>query len=220
MSDTEVRQERIATTLCDFIHGQAAMENRRYLRLMARSPRLFVPGGVYHVYSRGSNRQSIFSFDGDRVDFLECLARVVERHELRCLAYCLMSNHYHLVLETADGHVSSAMKSLNGRYSLRFNRRYGRDAHLFRNRFGAVLQESETQLLSALRYTVRNPVDAGLCAAPEEWPWSSYRACAGLDPAPTFLDLTAVLSYFGDESEAAMSRFRELTTRSHGPIGV
>jgi putative transposase len=185
-----------------------------------RAQRRFVPGGVYHVYSRGSNRQSIFAFDSDRVDFLECLTRVVERYELRCFAYCLMPNHYHLVLGTPDEHLSSAMKALNGRYAQRFNRRHRRDAHLFKNRFGAVLQESESQLLWALLYTVRNPVESGLCAAPDEWPWSSYRACAGLDSAPTFLDLTGVLSFFGDESEAAMIRFREFASHSRDPIGV
>jgi len=177
---------------------------------MARAQRDFLPGAIYHVYSRGSNRQAIFSFDSDRMDFLMCLDRVVRRYELRCLAYCLMPNHYHLVLETPSGALSSAMKALNGRYALRFNRRYERDAHLFKNRFGAVLQDAESQLLWALRYTVRNPVESGLCAQPDEWPWSSYRACAGLEPAPLFLDLPHVLSFFGDTSRVAMSRYRDL----------
>jgi len=102
------------------------------------------------------------------------------------------------------------MKALNGRYALRFNRRHERDAHLFKNRFGAVQQESESQLLWVLRYTARNPVESGLCAQPDEWPWSSYRACAGLEPAPAFLAVTDVLSYFGNESREAMARYREL----------
>jgi putative transposase len=176
---------------------------------MPRPQRAFVPGGIYHLFSRGSNRQAIFSFDSDRIDFLDCVRRVVERHELRCLAYCLMLNHYHLVLETPDERLSPAMKALNGRYSLRFNRRHERDAHLFKNRFGAVLQDSTDQLLWTLRYTVRNPVEAGLCASPDEWPWSSYRACAGLSRGPTFLDVVGALSYFGDEYPAAVSRYRE-----------
>lgn len=179
---------------------------------MPRPPREFVPGAAYHVFARGSNRQSIFRFDSDRADFLMCLERVVGRFELRCIAYCLMPNHYHLVLETLDGALSAAMKAINGRYSLRFNRRYGRDAHLFKNRFGAVLQESESQLLWTLRYTVRNPVESGLCADPGEWPWSSYRACAGVEPAPTFLDLGGALTYFGDTSPTAMARYRTHVT--------
>ena len=187
---------------------------------MPRAPRSFVPGAVYHVYSRGSNRQAIFSFDSDRVDFLICLDRVVHRYELRCLAYCLMPNHYHLVLEASEGPLSPALKTLNGRYALRFNRRYKRDAHLFKNRFGAVLQETESQLRWTLRYTVRNPVESSLCAQPDEWPWSSYRACAGLEPAPSFLDLSRVLSYFGDESREAMARYRDLVSEVQGDLGV
>ena len=177
---------------------------------MVRAPRSFVPGAVYHVFSRGSNRQAIFVFDSDRVDFLVCLDRVVLNYELRCLAYCLMTNHYHLILDAPEGSFSAAMKALNGRYALRFNRRHERDAHLFKNRFGAVQQESESQLLWVLRYTARNPVESGLCAQPDEWPWSSYRACAGLEPAPAFLAVTDVLSYFGNESREAMARYREL----------
>jgi hypothetical protein len=131
-----------------------------------------------------------------------------------------MPNHYHLVLETADGALSDAMKALNGRYALRFNQRYGRDAHLFRNRFGAVLQESEPQLLWTLRYTVRNPVESDLCALPEEWPWSSYRACAGLEPAPAFLALAELHSLFSDEPRQATARYRDLILAARGDVGV
>jgi REP element-mobilizing transposase RayT len=173
-----------------------------------RSPRTFIPGGTYHVFARGSNRQAIFRYDSDRADFLMCLERVVRQFDLSCMGYCLMPNHYHLVVETPDGALSEAMKALNGRYSLRFNRRHGRDAHLFRNRFGAVLQETHSQLLWTLRYLARNPVESGLCAEPGEWPWSSYRACTGLEHAPTFLDLTSALAHFGDMPERQMSGYR------------
>ena len=99
------------------------------------------------------------------------------------------------------------MKALNGRYALRFNRRYGRGAHLFKNRFGAVAQESEPQFHATIRYTARNPVDKGLCAEPAEWHWSSYRASAGLESAPRFLDVSALLSYFGDRSDRARANY-------------
>jgi putative transposase len=179
-----------------------------------------VAGGIYHVFSRGSNRQAIFALDSDRTDFLECLSRVVRVYKLSCLGYCLMPNHYHLVLETPDARLSYAMKALNGRYALRFNHRYGRSAHLFKNRFGAVRQETEPQLLWTLRYTVWNPVESGLCAAPDEWPWSSYRASVGLVKPPPYLHVAHLLSFFGDELEAARSQYRDLVAAPLELIGV
>ncbi len=187
---------------------------------MARSPRAFEPGDIYHVFTRGSNRQAVFLYDTDRTDFLDCLSRVVRRHELQLLGYCLMPNHFHLILRTPGSALSEAMKGLNGRYALRFNRRYQRDAHLFKNRFGAVLQESDDQLRWTLRYVVRNPVDIGLCREPAEWPWSSYRACVGLEPAPAYLDVPHVLSYFGDNDTKAMARYRDAVDEDGSPIGV
>lgn len=187
---------------------------------MGRPPRELVPGGIYHVFSRGSNRQAIFAFDSDRVDFLECLGRVVRAYDLRCLSYCLMPNHYHLIVEIPHGQLSQALKGLNGRYALRFNRRYGRDAHLFKNRFGAVLQESEPQFFETLRYVARNPVEGGLCAHPDEWPWSSFRASVGLDARPPFLDVERLLSFFADEAATAMARYRELVLRPDDLGGV
>jgi putative transposase len=177
---------------------------------MPRERRNFIAGGTYHVFSRGSNKQAIFRYDSDRVDFLECFQRVVLRYELQCIAYCLMPNHFHLVVETPDGRLSEAMKALNGRYSLRHNKRYSCDAHLFKNRFGAVAQETDEQLFSTLRYVARNPVMAALCAAPGEWPWSSYRASIGEVNPPTFFGLTRLLSYFGGASATAMARYRDL----------
>lgn len=187
---------------------------------MGRAARVFADEAIYHVYSRGSNRQAIFVFDSDRTDFLECVSRVVRTYELRCFSYCLMLNHYHLVVWTPDERLSLAMKALNGRYALRFNRRHGRDAHLFKNRFGAVLQETDSQFFWTLRYTVQNPVAKGLCARPDEWPWSSYRASAGLDDIPAFLDVEGLLSFFGDQFEVAMARYREFVVGPRELIGV
>ena len=179
---------------------------------MGRSPRHFVAGGIYHVYSRGSNRQAIFTFDSDRFEFLYCLERAVARAGATCLAYCLMSNHYHLVLETHDGELSSLMQSLNGGYANRFNRHHERDAHLFRNRFGSVHQETHEQFTWTLRYVAMNPVSSGMCADPAEWRWSSYRHTIGLEPAPAFLSVARLLSFFGDTAESAMSLFRASVT--------
>ncbi len=164
-------------------------------------------GGIYHVFSRGSNKQAIFFFDEDRVDLLRCLARVVERHPIACLAYVLMPNHCHYLFRLTEGRLSPAMKELNGRYALRLNRRYRRTAHLFENRFGAVLQESTEQLLWTSRYIVRNPVRAGLCQHPAEWMWSSYRATAGIDPCPSFLSVAELLPYYADEPSRARATY-------------
>jgi REP-associated tyrosine transposase len=176
-----------------------------------------VAGGVYHVYARGSNRQAVFMFDSDRADFLACLARVISRTNLSCLAYCLMSNHYHLVLQTHDAELSLGMQMLNGAYANRFNRRYERDAHLFRNRFGAVYQETQPQLEWTLRYVVMNPVEKGLCGGPDEWRWSSYRASVGIDEVPSFLDVRRLLSLYGDTPDTAMARYR---SSIEGLVGV
>lgn len=128
-----------------------------------------------------------------------------------------MSNHYHLVLVTHDGELSRALQVLNGRYANRFNHRYDRDAHLFKNRFGATPQRTTAQLLWTLRYTVMNPVESGLCGGPDEWRWSSYRASAGIEPAPRFLDVKRLWSLFGGMSASGVSRYR---TAIHGIVGV
>ena len=179
---------------------------------MGRAPRNFFAGGVYHVFARGSNRQPIFSLDSDRVHFLLCLQKTLARARTRCLTYCLMTNHYHLVLETDDGQLSRVMQSLNSRYSLGFNDRYGRVAHLFKNRFGAVHQQTTPQLLWTLRYVVQNPVSKGLCGAPEDWPWSSYRAAVGLERPPRFLDVARLHSYFDDEPGRARTLYRDFVS--------
>jgi REP element-mobilizing transposase RayT len=187
-----------------------------------RPLRQWIAGGVYHVFSRGSNRQAVFVHDTDRIDLLGCAERVIERHDIECLAFGLMPNHCHWLfrIPLGDDRLSWAMKELNGRYSLRFNRRYRREAHLFRNRFGAVCQESEDQLRWTVRYIVRNPVEAELCADPSELPWTSHRATAQIDPPPRFLAISTLLSYFGDTTEAAVARYVEFVSGEPANPGV
>jgi REP element-mobilizing transposase RayT len=153
-----------------------------------RAPRTFVDHGIYHVASRGSDRQPLFSFDGDRLAFLERLTATVDRYELACVAYCLMGNHYHLVVQTPDSRLSRALQELNGGYSRHFNRTHGHSAHLFQNRFFARLIDSDAYLLTVCRYVANNPVRAGLCGRAADWPWSSHRASAGLVPTPPLLN--------------------------------
>ena len=160
---------------------------------------------MYHVASRGNDRQPIYGDEGDRRAFLTELARVVRRYRWLVLAHCLMTNHYHLVLLLPDGGLSDGMRELNGGYSRLTNLRHGRSDHLFRNRFFATELASYAHLLETCRYVVLNPVRAGLCALPEEWPWSSYRRCAGTgyrDEATNEL-----LRLFGPSPDEARRRY-------------
>jgi putative transposase len=145
---------------------------------MPRPPRLQVPNGIYHVTARGNRRQAIFVDDLDRRRFLQILERVVARSAWRPRAYCLMSNHYHFVVETPKPTLSAGMHCLNSVYARKFNERHGVDGHLFESRFQSFLVETERHLHDVLLYVATNPVRAGLCAHPSEWPWSSF---AGVD---------------------------------------
>ncbi len=143
---------------------------------MSRPLRIEFAGAVYHVTSRGNAGQPIFEADQDRRRFLELLGREVEQQHWRCHAYCLMENHYHLLVETPDGHLRRGMARVNASYAQWFNRRQGRGGHLFQSRDKAIVVERATQLLEWCRYVVRNPVRAGLVKQVAAWPWSSYRA--------------------------------------------
>jgi REP element-mobilizing transposase RayT len=174
---------------------------------MPRPPRQFVPGGIYHIAAHGSDRRSLFLFDSDRTAFLNRLARVVERHELNCVAYCLMGTHYHLIVQVPDDRISRALQELHGGHARHFNRIHGHTAHLFRHRFLARLIDGDPYLLMACRYLAYNPVRAGLCGDPDDWPWASHRATAGLEPAPHFLSEGCLREAFGGTNWR--SRYRE-----------
>lgn len=165
---------------------------------MARPLRIHYPGAVYHVTSRGNERRSIYRDDTDRAIFLEVLAHVAERYGWVVHAYCLMGNHYHLLVETPHANIAIGMRQLNGLYAQRFNRRHGRVGHLFQGRYAAILIQKERHFLRAARYVVRNPVRANLCASPEQWRCSSCAATAGLVPPPAFLTVEPLRRCFGD----------------------
>ena len=172
---------------------------------MARLPRTLAADGTYHVTARGNRRQAVFVDDHDRRLFLRILGDAVERHRWRCHAYCLLSNHFHLLVHTpvAAEDLPDGMHRLNGRYAQWFNDRHELDGHLFQGRFHSTLIESEGHLLETLRYIYRNPVTAGLCVVPEDWAWSSYPATTGLASAPTFLSTGMVLALFGADRRRA-----------------
>ena len=174
---------------------------------MARPLRLEVPNGIYHVTSRGNERAAIFRDDPDRLRFLELVADLREGYSWRVLAYCLMGNHYHLLAQTPEPNLSQGMRQLNGVYAQSFNRRHDRVGHLLEGRYRARLVKSDEHLFAATRYIVRNPIRAGFCRHPGEWRWSSHCAALGLEP-PRFLDVTALLSYYGSPREVAQQRYR------------
>jgi putative transposase len=175
---------------------------------MVRPLRIEFPGAVYHAGSRGNGGQAIFLDSRDRVAFLDLIGEVVSRFGLLVHAYCLMGNHYHLVVETPRGELGRPMRQLNGVYAKRFNRRHRTVGHLFQARYGAGLIEREAHLLEVCRYVVLNPVRARLCEHPGEWPWSSYLASAGLAAPPAWLCTTWTLAQFGGRLTVAQERYR------------
>jgi putative transposase len=175
---------------------------------MARPLRIVFPGAVYHVTSRGNARMPIFEDDEDRVRFLAILGEMVRRFNWLCHAFCLMDNHYHLLVETIDGNLSLGMRQLNGIYTQRFNRRHGRVGHVFQGRFKAILVERESHLLELCRYVVLNPVRGGAVREPGQYRWSSYRATAGLERKSGFLTVAWILGQFGKNRDVARKEYR------------
>jgi putative transposase len=175
---------------------------------MPRTPRLQVPGGIYHVGTRGVRRERIYRSDADCELFGSIFGRVVERFEWRCHTFCLMPNHYHLVVETPAPNLSAGMQRLNGVYAQWFNDLYGYSGHALERRFYSRLVESTYDLLELVRYVVLNPVRAGICEEASEWRWSSYRALAGEGPSAKFLTTDWLLREFGPDSERAHEAFR------------
>jgi len=176
---------------------------------MSRPLRLDHAGALWHVTSRGNERREVFRDDADRREFLHVLGRVVDLFGWKLHAWVLMGNHYHLLVGTPEATLSRGMRQLNGDYAQHFNKRHGRDGHVFQGRFKAILVQRESHLLEVARYVVRNPVRAGLAATPADWEWSSFRATAGLEPAPEWLDASFLLEAFGTRRAAAAARYRE-----------
>lgn len=176
---------------------------------MARPLRLEFPGAVYHLTSRGNARQKIFFSDTDRELFLKTLSQVISRYNWICHAYCLMDNHYHLLIETPKANLSLGMRQVNGIYTQSFNRQHKRVGHLFQGRFKAILVEKQSYLLELCRYIVLNPVRIKCVARLGAWKWSSYRATAGLAPAPEFLSTDWILGHFDKSRSTAQRWYRE-----------
>ena len=167
---------------------------------MARPLRIHVPGVVCHVMSRGNNKQEIFTDDADYARFLELLSSLCNRFDVDCLAYCLMSNHTHLLLRPREEPVSRLMQQLNSAYCQWFNRRHDRVGHVLQGRFKARLVDNDASMVRVLRYILRNPVAGGCVKDAASWRWSSYSATAGLRSAPPWLRVEEVWELFEDGS--------------------
>ena len=162
---------------------------------MARPLRLEYLGAVYHLTSRGDRREAIFRDDDDRQAFLDVLGLGLARFGASALAYCLMGDHYHLVVQTHRGGLSQLMRHVNGVYTQTFNRRHGLVGHLLQGRYKAIVCDSDRYMMALCRYVERNPAAAELVAAPGDWAWSSFNAHTGQVAVPDWLD-TAQLQAF------------------------
>ena len=175
---------------------------------MARPLRLEFAHGLYHVTSRGDWREDIYRDDADRALFLQVLSETVDRFNWVIHAYCLMGNHYHLLIETPHGNLSQGMRQVNGVYTQRFNRKHNRVGHVFQGRYKAIIVQKDSYLLELARYIVLNPVRAKLVRAAKDWPWSSYRATADLADRPGWLTTDVILAQFGQRRGQAVTAYR------------
>lgn len=187
---------------------------------MARPLRIEFPGAVYHVTARGNRQESIFASDRDRATLLHIIGDAMMRFDGRVLAFCLMGNHYHLVLRTERANLSQTMRHVNGVYTQTFNQRHTKVGHVFQGRFKAILVDSEAYLLTVCRYVDLNPVRARLVDEPAAWRWSSYRMHMGLARSPDWLDSGPLLGQLlgrgaqqsPKDMRAARSRYAEFVS--------
>ncbi len=174
---------------------------------MARQLRIQFEGALYHIISRGNERMMIFLDEADRIKYINILHTTIERFNWLCHVYCLMGNHYHLMIETPVANLAKGMKYLNQVYSQFFNWKYNRVGHVFQGRYKSYIVQKEAYLLHCCRYIVLNPWEAKLVEHPAEWKWSSYGSTAGLIKPPTFLTTDWLLEIFGSDVKRARKNY-------------
>lgn len=175
---------------------------------MARPLRIEYPGAVYHITSRGNEKKAIFEDDNDREEFLKTLVHVNKRYNWLCHAYCLIDNHYHLLIETPNGNLSIGMRQLNGMYTQTINKRHLRTGHLLQGRYKAILIQKDNHLLEVCRYVALNPVRAGMVENPGDWRWSSYLATAGKETPHACLTVDWILCQFDNIRSKAEKEYK------------
>ena len=174
---------------------------------MARPLRLELSGGLYHVTSRGDGRENIYLSDADRMVWLEVFWQVCERFNWKCHAWCQMTNHYHLLIETPEANLANGMRQLNGVYTQRFNRAHDRTGHVFQGRYKSIMVERDSYLMELARYVVLNPLRARMVRKLENWPWSSYLATCGQAPSPAWLQTDWILGQFAQNRSSAIAKY-------------
>jgi REP element-mobilizing transposase RayT len=183
---------------------------------MARPLRLEFTGALYHVTSRGNRREAIYEEDNDRENFLTVISDVCEQYNWVCHAYCLMDNHYHLLIETPEANLSKGMRQLNGKYTQKFNRMHKRVGHVFQGRYKAILVDKDSYLLELSRYIVLNPVRASMVHSAIEWPWSSYRGTVEQQTKPNRLNTDGLLAGFGQKKLIAIEAYKQFVSEGYG----
>jgi len=179
---------------------------------MARPLRIEFSGALYHVTTRGDRQEDIYLTDTDRIAFLDILGQVVERFNWLVHAYCLMDNHYHLLIETPDSNLGQGMRQLNGVYTQTSNRNNHRVGHVFQGRYKAILVQRETYLLELCRYIVLNPVRARMVKNAKSWSWSSYRDTAGFRMPPDWLNTEWLLAAFATRLSRAQEKYQQFVS--------
>lgn len=183
---------------------------------MSRPLRLEFPGAIWHVTSRGNEKREIVRDDDDRRRFVGFLAHAAMESHWLLHAWVLMSNHYHLLVETPEITLSDGVKWLNEMCAIKFNEKYDRVGHLFQDRFKGLLVERESHLLELVRYIVLNPVRCGAVRFASDYPWSNYRATAGLVTVPPWLEVEWTLQQFGPDPAAAQAGYRSFVADARG----
>ena len=176
---------------------------------MARPLRIEYAGAFYHITSRGNEQKDIFKSDSERTRFLSYLESATERYKAVIHVYCLMNNHYHLLLETPMGNLSQIMRHINGAYTTYFNTKRQRVGHLFQGRYKAILIDADEYAVELSRYIHLNPVRADIIGRPEGYHWSSYQYYIGKKQIPKWLTKDYILGYFGKETTAAQKKYSE-----------
>ncbi|MCP4287026.1 MAG: addiction module toxin RelE [Gammaproteobacteria bacterium] len=183
---------------------------------MARPLRIEYAGALYHVTSRGDRRDDIYRDDEDRQIWLELFAQVCSRFNWRCHTWCQMDNHYHILVETAEGNLSLGMRQLNGVYTQKSNRRHGLIGHVFQGRYKAILVQKDAYLLELSRYVVLNPVRARMVNDVHEWQWSSYNVMADEQTPPEWLETDWLLACFGKRRSRCIAKYKDFVRAGVG----